>query len=274
MAFTSVNHGRRSILWKRRQYEHYQHSQESYYYGVLYPERDSKIKQKKTGATRPRGKTSFPNKFRNGRVLIKFLVLQFDEEGKESARKSYMPLSTIGAPKPYMRDQDLYYLPTPAALCTSSKTAYVWEVWKGEEVPAKPGWLAGPTLLSSFFPYLPSKDKHSKEVWIKNKLLSDEMGFSWAQKIRPFFPTPLSLGPYYSINSFTCHQYGCLPYLILASSSLTLRCFGVTQFFLLHFPHSYASWSYLVLAPPFMMDSTSAPSGYPEHFLPTRYFWL
>lgn len=112
-------------------------------------------------------------------------------------------------------------------------------------------WVAGwPYSAELILPHLPPKDKHSMEVWIKNKPLSDETSFSWAP--RDFSKDLLSHSfipePYHGINSFTCHKYTglSLPHLIPSN----LRCSWATNS-----PHT-------TLASPFpTLTPTEAISG-------------
>lgn len=114
----------------------------------------------------------------------KFLVLSWGRE-KNQRDNPICPayaLSTTGASKPYMQTlaglDYLLILASPMPL--TQKESMGWMESLGRKgVLARPGYLAGPILLSSFSPP-PPKDKHSKEVWIKNKPLSDETSFSWA----------------------------------------------------------------------------------------------
>lgn len=84
--------------------------------------------------------------------------------------------------------------------------------------------MAGPALLSSCSPP-PSKDKHSKEVSVKNKPLSDGPGFSWALSL--FTKTFLPPSP-----SATRHQ---LPHLspthlpLGPASASPTRCWAACQ---------------------------------------------
>lgn len=125
----------------------------------------------------------------HGIALTTFLVLYLMGKGKSQWENTICPpyaCSTTWASKPSMRTPAGLGSPhSPVSHSTSTTTTTTksmgWIEGFGREKrgTCQPGYLAGPILLSSFSP-APHKDKHSKEVWIKNKPLSDEASFSWA----------------------------------------------------------------------------------------------
>lgn len=72
---------------------------------------------------------------------------------------------------------------------------------KARYLPGLCGWLAPSTELIS--PLAPPKYKHSKEVWVKNKPLSDETSFSWA--LRYFSEVLLSHSSSLGTHCGICH---------------------------------------------------------------------
>lgn len=148
--------------------------------------------------------------------------------------------------------------------------------WKGEKgyLPGLGTWLAWFCWAHS--PPLPTKINIPRRSGSKINPYQMKLVFPglWDISAKTFFPTPSSLWPYHGINSFTCHQYNCLSLPCLSLSNL--RCLGPPNSLCIilspPFPTLAPTRPSLALSPLFMVVSTSALSGYPGHFLPTRYF--